>query len=177
MAQQGTFKLRFSIDGDVPYSRAFTLYAHEAADLSDPLSDIADDLIKQIGQQFLSEGAYGLGERWHPLSPAYAAWKEQHFPGRPLLVRTGAMRALMLDRERTVRVFKDRLLYLVEGIDAEGHDIGARAWWHQTGAGHNPTRKIVAIPSAGRRGWDRILHEWIIGLRRGPLRRSPGAAG
>jgi hypothetical protein len=35
-------------------------------------------------------GVYG--GQWANLSPGYAAWKGQHFPGRPMEVQTGKMR-------------------------------------------------------------------------------------
>jgi len=31
------------------------------------------------------------GAPWKRLSPSYAAWKQQHFPGQPILRRTGLM--------------------------------------------------------------------------------------
>lgn len=34
----------------------------------------------------------GRPRRWPPLSPAYARWKERHFPGRRILERTGRLR-------------------------------------------------------------------------------------
>ena len=37
-------------------------------------------------------GGRFAGGRWAPLSPAYAAWKRRHFPGRTILVRTGRLR-------------------------------------------------------------------------------------
>lgn len=55
-------------------------------------------------QVFATEGRAGLG-RWKPLSPMYKRWKERHFPGRPILTRTGKLRAaaktlLFLSRDR-----------------------------------------------------------------------------
>ena len=156
-------RVHFDIDGDAQYSRAFEALEHEARDMSDPLERIADDLLRQIGLQFQTEGAYGLGTVWRPLSREYAAWKEEHFPGRPILVRTGEMREHMLDKPRTVRVTAQRMVYEVAS------DVPV---YHQKGRGHNPERKMVALPGAGRRNWDRILHEWVMSIRRGPIRAS-----
>ena len=46
---------------------------------------------QRINKAFESTGG-SIGERWEPLSPAYALWKGRHYPGRPLLVRKGRMK-------------------------------------------------------------------------------------
>jgi len=38
--------------------------------------------------QFVGQGV-GPAGTWAPLSPDYAKWKEVHFPGKPILFRTG----------------------------------------------------------------------------------------
>jgi phage gpG-like protein len=30
--------------------------------------------------------------RWRPLSPGYAAWKAKHYPGKPIMVRSGDLK-------------------------------------------------------------------------------------
>ncbi len=42
--------------------------------------------VRQLAFQFATEGAHG-GDRWQPLSPAYAAQKARSHPGKPILVR------------------------------------------------------------------------------------------
>lgn len=37
------------------------------------------------------------GGRFVPLSPRYKKWKKRHYPGRPILTLTGAMRASLTD--------------------------------------------------------------------------------
>ncbi len=155
-------EISFDIDGDAQYVRAFELLAHEARDLREPLEEIAESLIQAVGRQFLTEGAAG-GSRWRPLNPAYARWKDAHFPGRPLLVATGRMRAAALDKRRAVSVGAHRMVY-------EIHD--PKAAYHQRGQGANPQRKLVELDLGVRRSWDRIVAEWVDGLRRGPLRHS-----
>ena len=55
---------------------------------------------QRINKAFESTGG-SIGERWKPLSPAYALWKGRHYPGRPLLVRKGRMkRSLTKDTSR-----------------------------------------------------------------------------
>ena len=51
--------------------------------------DEALDIVKDHSEAiFASEG----GGRWAPLSPAYRAWKELHYPGRPIGTLTGRAR-------------------------------------------------------------------------------------
>lgn len=49
------------------------------------------DLFALEGQTRGSGGRFGTGQ-WKPLSPWYARWKAQHYPGTTILVRTGALR-------------------------------------------------------------------------------------
>lgn len=49
---------------------------------------IEDDFFAQEKAQFETEGAEG-GARWQELSGAYGEWKEAHYPGKPILERTG----------------------------------------------------------------------------------------
>lgn len=43
-------------------------------------------------EAFTSEGAYA-GERWVPLNPAYAAYKQRHWGPKPILQRDGTLMA------------------------------------------------------------------------------------
>lgn len=147
-------RVGFDIAGDVQYSRAFDLYGKLASDLSEPLADIGDKLLQAVGDQFATEGAHGLGRRWQPLSQAYAAWKEQHYPGRPILVRTGDMRSAALSKG-ALSVSPRRLTY---EVDSE------YAIYHQEGRGV-PQRKIVALSNADRRDWDRVFAEYLAAER------------
>ncbi len=66
-----------------------------AADVKIPrrlLVDLASDVIAlDVAEKFANQGP-----GWKALSPAYAAWKAEHFPGQPILVRTGKMREELL---------------------------------------------------------------------------------
>ncbi|MBL8909869.1 MAG: phage virion morphogenesis protein [Archangium sp.] len=49
-------------------------------------------LERATGQQFDARGAGPDAGSWAPLSISYAKWKAAHYPGKPLLERTGALR-------------------------------------------------------------------------------------
>jgi phage gpG-like protein len=52
---------------------------------------------KEVKAIFGKKQARGEGDKWPQLSDKYAAWKEKKYPGAPLLVRTGALRASMTE--------------------------------------------------------------------------------
>ncbi|HWQ55679.1 MAG TPA: hypothetical protein VN442_18475 [Bryobacteraceae bacterium] len=82
--------LRFRLDiaGEVQMDRGIARFADGVTDYRPIWGVIEDDFYAQEKDQFKSEGAEG-GERWQELSPEYAGWKEAHFPGKPILERTG----------------------------------------------------------------------------------------
>lgn len=87
-----------------------------------------------MGRQFDSRGGGQTGA-WESLSDAYAAWKAKHYPGQPLLERTGALRAALTEsntphsyREWTARDFA----FGTAGLEY--------ASFHQFGTGKMPAR-------------------------------------
>jgi phage gpG-like protein len=64
-------------------------------DLRPSLKVIGIGYRKEVDQIFSKQQPRGIGLRWPPLSEKYAEWKEKRFPGRPLLVRTGALKESM----------------------------------------------------------------------------------
>ena len=86
-------------DGDYP--RRLRGFAAQMMDLR-PFWPIAARFGRQwFKEQLDSEGKWG-GDPWEPLSPDYAAWKAQHYPGRPMLWREGALRAAAFNPARKV---------------------------------------------------------------------------
>lgn len=76
-----------------------------AQDLIDKLNRLGEELLhlpgefEQLGEELTeyyaerpiaSQGGV-FGSRWPPLNPEYSIEKARDFPGRPMLVRTGAM--------------------------------------------------------------------------------------
>lgn len=102
--------------------------------------------------QFDTEGRSGSGG-WSPLSPRYAAWKAAHYPGMPILVRTGTLRKSLTDGP-AVRILEPQDMWI-------GSDV-AYGKYHQRGAGRLPQRKPVDIPESVRREFVHILQRHII---------------
>lgn len=157
-------EVRFGIGDEAQYARRFEVLGDEARHLREPLGRIRDRIVDSVGEQFLTEGARG-GTPWPQLSPQYAAFKAEAFPGRPMLVRTGAMREALLapPRKGTLLLDDERLVWgIAEGAtDAEGERIDERAEGHQTGRGFAPQRKWLALTLADRRTFDREFVSWF----------------
>lgn len=70
-------------------------------DLRPTLNVIGIGYRKEVGAIFDKKQSRGDGQRWAPLSERYAEWKEKYFPGKPLLVRTGALKDSMTTQGAT----------------------------------------------------------------------------
>jgi phage gpG-like protein len=82
------FRFRLDIAGEVQMDRGIARFSDGLTDYRPIWPIIEDDFYAQEKAQFATVGAEG-GEQWKELSPAYADWKEAHYPGKPILQRTG----------------------------------------------------------------------------------------
>lgn len=159
MARQ-TF--RFQVAGDVQYARAFEAAAEEVQDLTEPLTEVGEIVLRDVGEQFRSEGAFGHGSRWRPLSTDYERWKEQQVGAEPILVFSGRLRDAMMARS-AIHITPRRMEY---DPDDPGYGID-----HQQGDPERglPQRKMVEIPLTERRAVDRVFANWLNSIRREKL--------
>lgn len=97
-----------------------------------------------VAKQFATGGSGPEMGPWAPLSPSYAAWKAKHYPGAPLLVRKGALRAALTDSGAPGArrdISDDSLAFGTSGIPyASAHQSGSVAG-HLT-AGNLPARPV-----------------------------------
>ena len=147
-------RVSFELLGERHYDRAFETLGDESRDMHEPLGQVGELILDIVDDQFETEGAAHLGRRWQPLSPAYAKWKARHYPGRKILIRTGAMRREMVAR-RSLTVRSDTLIYAPKHEDI--------ASYHQGGVPENnlPARPMIVISAAEKRNIDRIFHGWL----------------
>lgn len=82
------FRFRLDIAGETQMDRGIVRFSDGVADYRPIWGVIEDDFYALEMDQFKSEGTEG-GEKWQALSPAYGGWKEQHFPGKQILERSG----------------------------------------------------------------------------------------
>ncbi len=93
------FRFRLEVDGEVLLDRGIARFSEGVGDFRPVWPSIADEFHEQVRDQFKTEGEEG-GQRWQELSAEYAGWKEAHFPGKPILQRTG-------DLEKSLTSAKD----------------------------------------------------------------------
>lgn len=114
--------------------------AARARDVSPAMQAWGDgDVRLAFEEQFTSEGVRLTGQPWQPLNPAYEAWKARHFPGQPILRRTGEMEALLIGTPMNI-----------ERVTRNSGEFGARSnvlGWHQRGTfNQDGSRRMPARP-------------------------------
>lgn len=164
---EGLFTVAFDVAGETQIARSFDLADDMARDLSEPLGELMDRILASVEHQFETEGAAAHGERWAPLSEEYALWKAEHYPGRPILVATGEMKAQMLDRDTAVHVDAERAVYepvsRIAGYHQTGADWLGNAWQHPGPYAHHlPARRMVDLSEDFKHeAVDRVFARWI----------------
>lgn len=111
-------------------------------------------LEEEVRGQFDAEGKGPNRGHWKPLSEKYAAWKATAYPGQPLLVATGTMRAALTSENSPHALRVDngpRFNFGTSGVPY--------ASFHQTGTGRMPDRPPFDFTPA--------LEEAILGEARG----------
>jgi hypothetical protein len=166
----------FAISGDVLWHYDFSRFAEVVHDWRPAFEKIVADFKAGEIRQFATEGEYGSGG-WPELSPRYAKWKEQHWPGRPILVASGLLRTAateprveMTDQD-LVMIIDDAGDYQVYSKRAGGmvtRHKPAVAGYHQAGAGALPVRKVVQLPAEQVVRWRKIFHSYMLYKYREP---------
>jgi len=118
---------------------------------------IEDDFYALEKDQFRSEGKEG-GEGWKELSPAYAAWKQAQFPGKPILERTGAL-------ARSLTSGKDASAVKIE--ERKTLTLGSRipyAIYHQSPLPRRvlPRRPEIMLSEAFKRSVMHHIHDYLV---------------
>lgn len=150
-------RLSFSFYGDQQLDRTLERFELGAADARPAFDAMADSFARAELRQFRSEGGYGSGG-WPALSPTYAAWKARHFPGQPILQRTGDLFESLTSRPFPIDVIEPQMAVF-------GSDVGYGVF-HQEGDGV-PMRKPIDLPETLRRRWVKILQRWLMTGRAG----------
>jgi phage gpG-like protein len=114
--------------------RAIARFADGVSDYRPVWAVIEDDFYALVSRQFATEGVEG-GGRWPELTAEYGKWKAMHYPGKPILERTGELMASLTSpgAPGAVRVEERKTLTLGTTVPY--------AIFHQTG-----TRKMARRP-------------------------------
>lgn len=153
--------LRFEVDGDVQLSRALDMVADELEDLSPAFERMAEDFYTTQWQVFAKEGGHEGLKPWAPLSERYEAWKERHYPGRPILVLTGRLRAALTTpnaRGAIKQVTADTLILGAHVPVKGGWNLAAL---HQQGTRKMPARPPLRLTEPQKKRWVKYMHEHV----------------
>ena len=101
----------------------------------------------------------GKSGKWKPLSKDYATWKAKHYPGKPLMVREGDLKKSLTKKDDNniySPSYTNKTFKLVLGSQVE-YGI-----YHQTGAGHLPTRRVIDLDGQAIRNIFNALQKELI---------------
>jgi len=165
------FRFRLEIAGEVQMDRGIARFADGVADYRPIWPVIEDDFYAQMKDQFKSQGSAG-GDKWAPLSPEYADYKEAHFPGKPILERTGALLDSLTNPNSPngVRIEERKTLTLGSRLPY--------ALFHQVGTKKMPARPEIQLTEAFKRTTMHHVQQYLVqiasqsGFRAG---RTPGS--
>ena len=125
-------------------------------DLRPAWNRVREDFWLLEREQFETEGKYAPGGHWQALSPRYAAWKAQHYPGTKILELTGRLKRSMTSQTSDTiwETAPDRM------------KIGTAVPYaavHQTG-GRVPERPFLVVPPERVRGWAVLIGLYLLGF-------------
>jgi phage gpG-like protein len=175
MAAQLTFTMSVPGDRFAQIQRSLGRFSAGVQDLRQPFDEIADDFLAVEQGQFATLGAAESGG-WAPLNPEYAKWKTKAFPGQPLLVRTGRLRAALTttngDSIRSVQPLELRLGVNDGAVPyAKFHQSGTLGSFEQRdkveGLPGMPRRPPVEFSEKTRKRWVLTIRRYLVKLARG----------
>jgi phage gpG-like protein len=142
--------------GDERFVRGFNRYAQEVQDWRPAFEQIYDNFLDIERRNFRAQG---YPHPWKQLSPEYRQWKAVHYPGKPILQRTGRlMRSLTAKRQAGAQdTVKD-----IRKLRAEFGTQVPYARAHQQGhpPRNLPARPVVQLTERNKVFWSRIIQEW-----------------
>jgi phage gpG-like protein len=147
-------QLVFDIDGVEETAEHFEGAEERISDLRPVWRSVARVFFHHERRQFESEGAW-FGTRWPPLSPRYKAWKEKHYPGKPMMVLTETLK-------RSLTSFRSP--YLHYRATRRFLELGTKvpyALKHQVGDGV-PKRPIVGMTREEKAQMVKVLKSYIL---------------
>ena len=145
---------RFDFHFDPPIeglSFAVDRFADGISDFSGLFGTLSGRFQAGMRKQFASQGGWGAGG-WADLSPAYDAWKREHYPGRPIGVLRGYLRNAMTGGSG----YMERI-----GKDAAEFGMADSSKAVQYGRHFAERRPVVALPREEVRAWQEDTHRWL----------------
>lgn len=144
---------RIEIFGEVQLLRTLSRFGEGVQDYTPVFHSIVERLQQGAQEQFDTQGQGA----WAPLSPKYAKWKAQNYPGKPILQRTGdLLMSLTSETGHSINVVHP--LEMRWGTDL----LYAR--FHQLGTRRMPQRRIIELSEEQRRDVMKEVQKYLVGL-------------
>jgi hypothetical protein len=156
-------RLRIEIDGRVELNRVLTGIADDLEDWRPALGEMADDWYRSQGAVFTAAGAHEGLPGWEPLSDRYAVWKRINYPGRPMLVLSGRLRAAVTQRGGRGAIERIRERELIIGANVPVGSFNLALIHHRGTRRGLPARPLMRISQPQRRRFVGILHGYLFG--------------
>jgi len=148
--------LDVEVDGGVGFTRHLRKFEASVNDFTPLWNRFRRTFYYTELLQFASEGAYNQSG-WAKLSPAYGRWKEKNFPGRPILVLSGDLKASLTSAQARGSYFKSELKQM---------EIGSRipyGIYHQAGSARMPARQPIYLSAFSAKAYTDQIIQWIRG--------------
>ncbi|AIZ01700.1 virion morphogenesis protein [Arthrobacter phage vB_ArtM-ArV1] len=147
--------LHFKIEGGEAFNVMLDRF-QENFHNAEPVFEAMAEYQKGIWRkQFDQEGAYTGAGMWSALKPDYGAWKQRHYPGKPILQLTGDLMASMTERPFGVDEITDEQMVIGTAVPYSA--------FHQRGTETMPARPMVQKPSGrDRLQFAKYLQNWIV---------------
>lgn len=162
--QDSSVRVRVEMIGQVALESYFDHVSHIPDDWRGAWEPMADDFRASEAQIFAEEGP-----GWAALTPASAKWKAKHYPGMPLLVRSGALEVSLTqaDSEGNINELYPTEMRLGTDLKVRGgkytlgmlHQTGTRP--HKGSPNGMVARPPVIVRPALQAQWNQRLAAWL----------------
>jgi phage gpG-like protein len=154
--------LRFEaeISGEEFFDRSFNRITEFIDDFRSVWPFVIEWFYSTEHEQLDSEGAKGAHGIWKRLTSKYFAWKEKHYPGKPIMQLTGKLYASLTDFESPDAVLRMEKTELTIGTQTE------YARFHQLGGDKLPRRSLIAPSGVQKRGLQKAIQRPLVEFAR-----------
>jgi phage gpG-like protein len=152
-----TFQLKWELAGEQQLGQAFVVLAQDLTDFRVPFEDLAKLIYRENAAQFAAQGR----PAWEKLSDKYAAWKARHFPGLPIMQRTGALLASLTQRNAAGSIFRLTADELEIGTSLQVDKYNLGLLHQKPTPGARPQRRLMVIDEPARDKAYAIFESWF----------------
>ena len=161
---------RYDLPGAQRVERDLHHTGEQIADWRPVLKKIGEDFLGYEESVFASEGAASASGAWAPLTKRYRRWKEKHYPGKTILVRSGTLRRALTKRRAKGNIHRMTTKTLTVGAAlrtpngrwdlGEIHSMGRKD-------GSIPARPLLDPPESRFRKWTGMAREHLKQVTKG----------